>query len=78
LVGIQRSLAACIREIRRKVVEISAVAKDVMWLVVKQSDGFQYTGVLVLYTTRQNNEVLQPTFFEWVGRRCAEGRRNNR
>jgi len=79
LVGIQRGLAACIREeIRRKVVEIPAVAKDVMWLLVKQSDGFQYTGVLALYTTRQNHEVLRPTFFEWIGRRCVEGRRNNR
>ena len=62
MVGIQGGLAACIREIRRKVVEIPAVAKDVMWLVAKQSDGFQYTGALVLYITRQNHEVLQPTF----------------
>jgi hypothetical protein len=51
-------------EIRRKVVEIPAVAKDVMWLVVKQSDGFLCIGVLVLYITSRNHEMLQPTFSE--------------
>jgi len=75
---IQGGLAVCIREeIRRKVVEIPAVAKDVMWLVAKQSDGFQYTGALVLYITRQNHEVLQPTFLNELEEDVLKIKRKN-